>query len=66
MSHIPNNKHICILISAIPDAAFPSYAGHAVSEDPVRATGTARATTITGGVRVQDITKRIPFTISRT
>ncbi|MER7768797.1 hypothetical protein [Kitasatospora sp. NPDC096140] len=45
---------------------FVSYAGHAIGDSVVCAGGGTRVTTISGEVRVQDVTKRIPFTVSRT
>ncbi|MFD9689625.1 hypothetical protein ACFXPX_16780 [Kitasatospora sp. NPDC059146] len=44
---------------------FVSYAGHAIGDSVVCAGGGTRVTRISGEVRVQDVTKRIPFTVSR-
>ncbi|MFB7382635.1 hypothetical protein [Kitasatospora purpeofusca] len=44
---------------------FPSYAGHAVGDSVVCGGGGTRVTRISGEVRVQDVSKRIPFTIGR-
>ncbi|MFD7415794.1 hypothetical protein [Kitasatospora purpeofusca] len=45
---------------------FVSYAGHGIGDSVVCGNGGTRVTKISGAIRVQDVSKRIPFTVSRT
>ncbi|WP_406112015.1 hypothetical protein [Kitasatospora purpeofusca] len=47
------------------EVRFLSYAGHGIGDSVTCGGGGTRVTKISGTIRVQDVSKRIPFTVSR-